>query len=218
MALTQQWKCQDNAASTTIVATVGTNATLAGGNNTADITTTGPGTALTAALDLDGSADYGDFSASSVSFAADTAFSFALWFNLDATTVQGFFGIAASNNSTIRLASSTSILVRTGANSTFTIPAVNTGTWYHLLVTRTAGNSLRLFLDGVESSTGALSNNGVFAPTWFGNQNGNFLNGRVADARVYNSDESANVAAIMAEKDTAASAFPWHHYQQMMVG
>lgn len=52
------WRLQDNSASTTIANENGTDSALAGGDNTADISTTGPGGAFSAALDFDGSADY----------------------------------------------------------------------------------------------------------------------------------------------------------------
>lgn len=54
---TARYKLQDDAASTTIVATQGTNLTLAGGDNTEDITTTGPGDDITKALTLNGTDD-----------------------------------------------------------------------------------------------------------------------------------------------------------------
>lgn len=206
MALIQHWKCQDNAASTVVVADVGTNGTLVGGDNTSDKATTGPGTALTSAFDMNGSDDLVDISAASISFVSGE-FTFAAWINLDATTVQGVFGISGSNNSTLRIASSTSFLFRTGVNSTFAVPEMSTGTWYHLLLSRSAAGNVRLFLDGVESSTGALANDTTFAPTRFANQNAAFLNGRICDVRVYDSDESANVATIMAEKDAGGATF-----------
>lgn len=52
------WLMQDNAANTTVVDATGNNdGTLIGGDNTADISTTGPGWP-SAALDLDGTSDY----------------------------------------------------------------------------------------------------------------------------------------------------------------
>lgn len=51
--------CQDSAASTAVADQTGShNGTLQGGNNTSDISTTGPNSWLTSALQLDGSADY----------------------------------------------------------------------------------------------------------------------------------------------------------------
>lgn len=206
MSLVQHWKCQDNAASTTVVAAVGTNASLVGGDNTSAITVgSGPGTALSSALDLDGTNDYFDVSGASISFASGTTFTFAAWFKFDSLALtRAFIGIDGANTSRILIANATNQVQISGTSGTsnFTIPALSTGTWYHLLVSRTAGNTVRVFWDGVESSTGGLSIAQTFAPVRIGRANTLRHNGPICDVRVYNSDESANVAAIMAEKDT----------------
>jgi len=63
----------------------------------------------------------------------------------------------------------------------------------------------------------------TFAPTTIGRQNTNYYDGKVAWCKVFNSDESANVAALYAEKDSTAkpaiyyylnsSANPFKHLQ-----
>lgn len=208
MALIQHWKCQDNAASTVVVATVGTDAALVGGDNTSVKASAGPGTALTNAFDLNGSDDAVDVSAAAISFAGGTALSLALWFWRDGATSNQLLGTSGTGNNSVSFQSATVIRVRTVVSSDFTVASVSTGAWHHLLVTRTTGNSVRLFVDGVESSTGALSNTATVSYNRIGLSNASFFDGRICDVRVYNSDESANVAAIMAEKDTAGGGQP----------
>lgn len=211
MALIQQWRCQDNAANTTVLATVGTNATLLGGDNTSAISVaSGPGTALPRSLDLDGTNDRIDISGSSISFASGSAFTVCGWVQPDATASRNIFGVTGTSVGRVSINSSTSITV---VSNSFTVGTISTGgVWYHLLVSRTTGNSVRVFLDGVESSTGALTISSTFAPTRIGEANGNRFDGNIADLRVYNSDESANVLAIMAEADLPVG--PWYYFQQ----
>lgn len=206
MSLLHQWKCQDNAASQTVVATVGTNAATESGNTSALSVADGPGTALSRSLAIAGAAPAIDISAAGVSFSAAAAFSFAVWIKFDAAAGI-ILGQAAASTHTIRKSNDTSVIVQgNGGQLTFTVPSLGTGVWRHILVTRTAGNSVRLFADGVESSTGAQALNQIVAPNRVGNRNGGYLSGRVCDVRVYNSDESANVAAIMAEKDAGGGS------------
>lgn len=82
-ALVGHWKFQDNAASTTVVADVGSNATLVGGDNTATITDSGPGGSFTRSLHLDGTADYIALPNMSSAFGGNTAASLTLWVKLD---------------------------------------------------------------------------------------------------------------------------------------
>jgi len=207
MALTQHWKCDDNAASTAVVATVGTNGTLAGGDNTSAITVVdGPGTALTRSLDLDGTNDTIDISASSISFASGAAWSVMAWIKFDALgTNRAIFGVSAAGTSrVIVLGAGNVVRVSGSADSDFTV-SLTTGVWYHVAVTHTAGNATRVFIDGTESSTGSVTKAETFAPTFIGRANAFRMHGPICDVRVYNSDESANLATIMAEKDLAAS-------------
>jgi hypothetical protein len=209
MALTQRWKCDDNAASTTVIATTGTNGTLAGGDNTSAITVVdGPGTALTRSLDLDGTNDTIDISASSISFASGAAWSISAWVKVDAFSSNlAILGLSGATTNRIQLqAAGTPVRVSLSSGDTdFTVSAVSTGAWHHVLVTHSAANALRVFLNGTESSTGAVTVAQTFAPTFIGRANAFRWNGKVCDVRVYDSDESANVATIMAEKNLAAS-------------
>lgn len=80
------WKLQDDAASTAVVDELGSyNGTLVGGDNTEDITTTGPNTWLPAALQFDGSADYVTTLAPGQGLTDNTI---ACWVKTDNTGVQ----------------------------------------------------------------------------------------------------------------------------------
>lgn len=198
MTLIAHWKLDDNAASTTVVATVGSNGTLTGGDNTNTKATTGPGGSITAAFDLNGTDDAITVSLTSV--ASGTAGSWSIWFTIDAvpTALIGASGAAASNS--IRITTDTEVVVRFGGTgSTFVLPSLGTATWHHLLITKTTGNSVRAFLDGTESVTGALTNAGTFTPNSIGRTSTVFHGGKIAWVKEFDSDESANVATIYAE-------------------
>lgn len=204
MALTQKWLCQDNTASTTVVASVGTNGTLEGGDNTSAISVSdGPGTALLRSLDLDGTNDAVNIASSSISFASGDNWSVSVWFKIDSFAANNaIIGRSDANTSRLQIQStgnSFRVTLSSGDND-FTIPTVSTGTWNHVLLTYAAG-SLRLFLNGTESSTGTVSVSQAFAPTYFGRTFNFKMNGKMCDVRIYNSNESSNVIAIMAEKD-----------------
>jgi len=200
MALTQHWALADNAASTTVVATVGTNGTLLGGDNTSVKSAAGPGGSATLAFDLNGTDDAVDIAASAISFASGAACSFSAWFKLDGTTGRIFGNSGGSNNNSIRITADTTVIVRpTSTSLTFTVPALGTTAWHHILVTKTAGDSWRVFIDGVESVTGAQAGAVTMAVNRLGLATTSFHDGKLAYCKVFDSDESANVASLYAE-------------------
>lgn len=219
MALQHQWKCQDNAASTVVAAFVGTNAVLEGGDNTSVISVVnGPGSNFPRSLDLDGTADAFDISAASISFAAGAAFSFAAWLYFDALgSARGITGTTATNLHRILLTSTTNIGVAFSVATlkNFAVPTVSLSTWYHLLVTKSADDAVRVFWNGTESVTGPQTIAETFAPVRVGRSFSNRHAGPICDVRVYNSDESANVAAIIAEAGGAIAAKRMHLSRMM---
>ncbi len=208
MTLVQHWKCDDNAASTTVVATVGTNGTLEGGDNTSAKTVAGPGGSITAGFDLNGTDDAITIAASGISFATSTAFSVSFWAEWDLSTGRV---MGRSDGLTSRIAKTTDTNIAwvnsTGTAVNFTVPSLGTTAWCHVLITRTTGNSMRCFLNGTESSSGAQSAAGTFAPTYLGRQSSNFHDGKFAQVKIFDSDESANVAALYAEGVTSGTAY-----------
>ena len=129
----------DNAASTTLIDAEGNyNGTITGGNNSADLTTTGK---INAALVFDGSADGVDLGASIIDVSSD--FSVAFWMNpvsaVSTTEVvlcngdvgtTGFYG--RWNGGKIGFA----------VNGVYgTTVSVSTGTWTHIIFVRTGGTN-----------------------------------------------------------------------------
>lgn len=199
MSLTQHWPFNDNAASTTIVATTGTNISLSGGNNTSDLySPTGPGNLITASLNLNGTTDYINAPGGLISRPLNNAFSISFWVNLDSVTTQHLAGTTSNSNHRYTLASPTSFEVRTASTFTYAIPTVTTGTWINPLITYDTSNNCRVFLNGVESSSGAQTVGGVSSLV-FGRSLATEMDGRMAWVKVWDSDESANAAAIYAE-------------------
>ena len=101
-----------------------------------------------------------------VNFAGD--FTFAVWINpagLPSTDLvlgnstdggQCFLGTLATNSSwSTRGALPGGVL-------TFNVPAMSNGRWYHLVLLR-SGSTVRLYLDGVESSSGGQSDSNTFS-------------------------------------------------------
>lgn len=206
-ALTQHWELDDNAASTTVVATVGTNVALAGGDNTSVVhSTDAPGNLITASFDLDGSADYLDTS-TLISRALNNAYSLSLWVKFDSVTSQPIFGRVDNANHRMTLANSTTIEVRGTSTLTYTISAVSTGVWYNILLTFDASNNCRVFVNGTESPTGSQVGTGISSLV-IGKSLSSFLDGHVAWVKRFDSDESANAGTIHAEGVSSGSPVP----------
>jgi hypothetical protein len=218
MTLLAQWKLQDSAASGTVLATVGTNANLQNAN-TADIDVAGPGTLLTSGL---------DFGAANVYIALGNT---SITQNKSIISVCGFFKADTGNSGTkyifvsntgagagrllIYMSSTGFLNVQAraadgGSDQVKTTSAeYDDGNWHHLAVVVNYGaDTITFYIDGSSvSSTGTVS----FGGSATGNtaSSANFLatagfaefTGALADWRVYDSDESANLAAIISEKD-----------------
>lgn len=219
VTLIAHWPLNDSAASTNVVATVGTNGTLEGGDNTSVKAVAGPGGIITAGFDLNGTDDAITIAASALSFANSTAFSVSFWAEWDLSTGRP---IGRSDGTTSRIFKSTDTTVlfinSVGTSVSFTVPSLGTSAWCHVLMTRTAGNSMRVFVNGVESSSGAQAAGGIFAPTYLGRHSSFYHDGKIAQVKIFDSDESANVATLYAEGVSAGGVIIpvfAHHYAQM---
>lgn len=199
MSLTQFWKLNE-ASGTSAVATTGTNGTYAR-NATNTTSATGPGTQIVACQSFNGTSD--QITVSAGSYAPGAAFSISIWFTKNQTTNRLMFNGTSDVGRIITLDTT----IRLGSATNFTTPSQGTGasTWHHLLVTRTTGNSARVFLDGVESSTGAQSFTDTFAITKIGLDSTANWSGKLAWVKFFDDDESANVAALYAERNLSVT-------------
>lgn len=212
MPLIRHLELDDNAASTTVVATVGADATLEGGDNTSAKAASGPGGSITWSLDLNGTDDA--INVGTTEFATSTAFTISLWLRPDVLTTRQVLGRAGSSFRGLTLFSATEFRVETSlANYTFAVPTMTAGTWYHLYITRTPSNSLRLWLNGTESSTGALTGTGILTFDRIGRRVSTYFDGAFSQYRLWDSDETADVATWYAEGVGGGSSLPvFQHY------
>ncbi len=209
MALTDNliahWNLADNAASTTVVAQVGTNGTLAGGDNTSVKHATGPNAAIPDAFDTNGSDDEVDISGSSISFASGTACSFRALCNFDQTT-GNIFGIPSSTNGRIVKVSDTAIAI--GPAVSFTLASMGTTNWCDVVFTRNASNSGNVYLNGTVSSSGAQTLAITMAPTRIGHGNVGFFDGMLASISVWSRELSASEVTQLYNGGSWL-AYPW---------
>lgn len=207
-ALVAHWNLDDNAASTAVVATTGSNATLTGGDNTSVVHSTDApaGGGITSSFLLNGTDDWVDFSASSITWTAGAARSLSFWFKDSATPSSHYiFGHDTGGQWFIQLSSNTVVAVRgTSTTRSYTVAAMGT-TWHHLLVTKNTSNAVRVFLDGTESSTGSQTISETSPMNKIGGASIFFTAARFARVKVFDSDESANAAALYAEATASGS-------------
>lgn len=180
------YKLNDDAANTTIADSSGegNNGTMNGGN-TVDKSVAGK---IDKAIDFDGT---GDFIVPTSNIVLGETSSFALWFNTD-TVAAGkiILGKAADNDVYTQITSATTIAVQPdtgGQAKTFTVPTLSTGTWYHLIVVRTA-QTTRLYINNVESTSGGQTLTGNYTVNRIGrysNSTTNDFNGRMDDIRLF---------------------------------
>jgi len=118
MAITKRFeaKLQDNAASTTVVAAVGSNGTLTGAGNTSASSAVGPGGLLPLSLTFDGTNDYVDFPSVTGSGTSAT-FICWVWRNGNQSAFDGLFKASTSG---LIMGSATELrYIWNGTSSTF---------------------------------------------------------------------------------------------------
>lgn len=221
---------QDNAASTTVVAAIGTDGTLSGaGNTSASTYTPGPGTYLTRALTFDGTDDkVNATTGNSAVLQNKSVATIALWFKTttgDTTGTHTLMIVGVNGGGLSRsglfLNSSGQLLCygRAGDGESAQVKtSTNTyddGNWHHAAaVTDYAADTITLYVDGGSvaasgtiSFTGTATANTASSNILFGGGVTNeYFKGQLADCRIYDSNESANIAAIMAEANSSSSA------------
>jgi hypothetical protein len=148
-------------------------------------------------LVFDGVNDYGRIPYNSDFNLSSTNYTLEGWFNLNAFQLPGQsliskdtygsnfdWSLLILDSTTLRFYSN-----GTATNVTATVPTMNTGQWYHYVVTSISG-VIRIYLDGVLYQTGAMptSNSSQFYVTlgcvgW--NSPAFFTNGKISILRVY---------------------------------
>lgn len=225
-AITAQWKLQDNAASTTVVATVGADGTLTNaGNTSASSSTPGPGTLLTRYMSFDGVNDRVVATTSNGAATQNKALiTLCCWVYTTTADTTGNHRILYASNGTAAGNTRVSIGMNTSGQITGIARAgdaepgqtktssssYDDGAWHHVAVVFDyAADAITIYVDGASvSSTGtisftasATSNTAALSTTMASANTTDIFKGRIADCRIYDSDESANLSAIIAEKD-----------------
>lgn len=107
---------------------------------------------------FDGTGDYLSWSGTTV---GTGAFSIECWFYNTGSFTATLFGVTSSGNGklSVRLFNSTTIRIDryNTAASSFTVPTMSTGVWYHMVACRNASGASTIFLNGVRSSTGTIA-------------------------------------------------------------
>lgn len=204
------WKCDDNAASSTVVATTGSNASMIGGQNTnTKQASSGPGGSITYSFNCDGTDD-GVYAPITRNYGQN--FSISLWFKVTSLASEQALVVKPTDATHgITVVDSTTISVRCATTGTvnFTVATMSTDTWYHLFVTRgNSGTDVRVWINGTESTSGTQIVAGAFSVSGWGNTTSfaNDLNGGITQLRAFDSDESVNVATYYAEGVSSGSA------------
>jgi len=138
--------------------------------------------------------------------------SISLWFNLDDTDgIQTAIEFDFENRIIFRPVSSDSNKANIGSSGWFNHGlSFSTNQWYHLVITFSAGNPFKIYVDGVLSYTGSNSNiNTQSNDNIIGAGNasgGNGLDGKIDQVRIFNKAISAeDVATLYAETTSTAS-------------
>ena len=132
----------------------------------------------------------------------------SFWVYIDTTGNHNILGQSGENLTIMRLDTSLNVFrvrCNTGGigNTTFAIPALSTDNWYHFFYADNGTNG-RLWVDGVESSSGAVATGGTYNLDQVFTRDGNdFLDGLLDDLLLTNTygDPATEAARIAAEED-----------------
>jgi hypothetical protein len=138
---------------------------------------------------FNGSSQYLTFSGLTI---GTNAYTVEFWFY--ANNFTNPYGILHTNNTNalgIRLSNSTTIAIdqQGVVTPTFTVPTMSTNTWYHVVVVRNSSNQTTVFVNGVRSSTGAvtMTTNYNAVTNLIGNLNSTYyFPGYISNLRVVN--------------------------------
>lgn len=222
----------DSFANTTVTGPIGGNGALFGGDNTSAHRVAGPGPSVPHAFDFNGVDDYVSF-ASGITVGTQLTLSAWIYLDSYATNATwadyGYRIIIDSRDAGnaniddeafyIAVSGTSNGVLQGAVNWDGTVSAANRcqvngsvvplGQWHHVMFT-VNGNTVKLFQNGTQTGTNTFTNVGIYDPaTWvigkFANPAlGGYFDGKIAQVKIFDSDESANIATIYAEP-TAAS-------------
>lgn len=206
-ALTFHMTMQADAANTNVPAAVGgTDGVLTNNGNTEDASVPGPGGLYPNAIHFDGVDGYIVVGSNAIPGTSTAIKTVCFWIRFDDTVTSAYVLHRSSASSLVRMgatASDVSFSSQTD-NITATIPDE---TWVHVALVGSTGDVLTMYLNNVaqadvESNTGALA-----ATQYIGRSSaGGYTAFAIADLRIYDTNEAANLPAIMAEASSQSQA------------
>lgn len=142
------------------------------------------------ALSFDGTGDY--FSFANKLYLGE--FTISVWFNPAKMTTM-ICGANDAYHQYIAFNTTTNIRVDIGVSKNFTVPTITLNKWHHLVITRDGSGDIRVYLNSVESTTGAQNDGTTLEVTDFGNAyptESYFYEGLFDHAMIYNYALSAS--------------------------
>jgi hypothetical protein len=177
---------QDNAASTTVVAGVGSNATLVDAGNSEDIVATGPGGTLTGGLQLDNTNDL--ISLATLFDVVTSPYTIAFWYRQ--TSTAGDHVILFENlqsSAPLMLSGGVFTLINYDAQTTQFTVADNDTNWHFAMFVVEADGDVLFYEDDLAAQTNAAGMTGEFLAETISSSNG--CNMAFAGFRFYDTAE-----------------------------
>ena len=145
-------------------------------------------------IELDGISDYVSFTQVNLTSDFTTSFwikpiSVGASFLAGRNTNSDYIWLRTISQIRIRINFSTYTFTESGGNN------LNLNAWNHLLVVRSSGNSLEIFLNGASFSTSQVAS-GNHRLDQIGRVGSNYYEGKVDETVFWNSDQSSNLATI----------------------
>lgn len=179
----------------------GNHGTYARDASNTTYTGSSPGTAIVRGQDFNGSSDCVSIP-TVTEFVNLTGFSWSVWFRSDQSSGP-LLGTTGTDNPTVRKRDNTSFAVIHTAQDEWTTSSIGTSGWNNLVGTRSAANLMRLYLNGVESSTSGIIKGGPFQFKRIGLQNATFYDGKIAYIKLFNHELSfSEIQTLYAERNS----------------
>ena len=133
------------------------------------------------------------------------AFSFSCWVNTTSTNYEGIYFkgnsvslsdiyIRRQNNGTVRF------FINNVSKNVTSSTTVNDGNWHHIMCVYVPSTSMTIYIDGSQDAQNtttipsAINNN--YGNISIGEGGGQLFNGKIDEASIFNTDQSANISTI----------------------